>query len=109
MIPLTWESWSKVDWSGLGVSHYSAILYNVLLCTVVAFVVWNASMYKIGAMRANFFRYVVPAAAVVVGLLFFDEGMTFWQMIGAISMAAGLVWISTERKPRPAVIISPIK
>jgi drug/metabolite transporter (DMT)-like permease len=109
MIPLTWGSWSKVDWSGLGVCHYSAIFYNVILCTVVAFVVWNASMYKIGATRANFFRYVVPAAAVVVGLLFFDEGMTFWQMIGAIIMASGLIWISSERKPRSTVIISPIK
>jgi drug/metabolite transporter (DMT)-like permease len=98
MIPLTVGSWGKVDWSGLSALHYTAIGYNVLICTVVAFVVWNASMFKIGAARANFFRYVVPAAAVVAGVLFFDEGVTIWQVIGAVCMVAGLVWISTEKK-----------
>jgi drug/metabolite transporter (DMT)-like permease len=102
MFPFTLGSWSKVDWGGLGVSHYSAIVYNVLLCTVFAFVVWNASMFKIGAARANFFRYVVPAAAVVVGLIFFDESITLSQIVGAVCMAAGLAWISTEKKQSPA-------
>jgi drug/metabolite transporter (DMT)-like permease len=98
MFPLTIGSWGRVDWSSLELGQYSAIIYNVLLCTVLAFVVWNACMYKIGAARANFFRYVVPAAAVVTGVIFFDEGFTTSQMVGAVCMAAGLVWISTERK-----------
>jgi drug/metabolite transporter (DMT)-like permease len=98
MFPLALGSWSKVAWGGLGAGHYSAIVYNVLICTVFSFVVWNTSMFKIGAARANFFRYVVPAAAVVAGLIFFDESITVSQMVGAVFMAAGLVWISTEKK-----------
>ncbi|MEX2103889.1 MAG: DMT family transporter [Bacilli bacterium] len=97
MIPLTMGSWGKVDWSGLELGHYSAIIYNVLICTVMATIIWNACMYKIGAARANFFRYVVPAAAVVVGVIFFDEGISMWQFVGAACMAAGLVWISMEK------------
>ncbi|MFC5404919.1 DMT family transporter [Cohnella soli] len=99
MFPFTLGSWSKVEWGGLGAGHYTAIAYNVLISTVFAFVVWNASMYKVGAARANFFRYVVPAAAVVAGMLFFDERIAGWQIGGAAFMAAGLVWISLERKP----------
>lgn len=102
MFPFTRGSWSKVDWSALQFEHYSAIVYNVIICTVVAFVVWNACMFKVGAARANFFRYVVPAAAVVAGVVFFDEGVTIWQLIGAVCMAAGLVWISMEKKLEPA-------
>ncbi len=101
MIPFTLGSWGKVDWSGLEAGHYAAIGYNVIACTVVAFVVWNASMFKIGAARSNFFRYVVPATAVVAGLLFFDESISGWQIVGAVSMAAGLLWISTEKKRGP--------
>lgn len=103
MLPFTSGSWGKVEWSSLGSGHYTAIVYNVLICTVFAFVVWNASMFKIGAARANFFRYVVPAAAVVAGLVFFDEGITVWQIVGAVFMAAGLVWISTEKKHSAAI------
>jgi drug/metabolite transporter (DMT)-like permease len=100
MLPFTMGSWEKVNWSGLEFGHYSAIIYNVLVCTVFAFIVWNVCMYKIGAARANFFRYVVPAAAVVAGVIFFDEGISLWQVIGALCMAAGLIWISTERKEK---------
>ncbi|MEX2415169.1 MAG: DMT family transporter [Paenibacillaceae bacterium] len=100
MVPVTMGSWEKVNWSGLEFGHYSAIIYNVLVSTIFAFLVWNACMYKIGAARANFFRYVVPAAAVVAGVIFFDEGISLWQVVGAVCMAAGLVWISTERKEK---------
>ena len=61
-------------------------------------------MYKIGAAKANFFRYVVPAAAVVTGVIFFDEGISTWQIVGAVCMAAGLVWISMERSTEPKSI-----
>ncbi len=98
MIPVTMGSWGKVAWSALEFGDYSAIFYNVILCTVFAFVVWNACMYKIGATRANFFRYVVPAAAVITGFFFFDEVISLWQIVGAVCMAAGLIWISTERR-----------
>ncbi|OXS61806.1 EamA family transporter [Cohnella sp. CIP 111063] len=106
MIPFTLGGWGKVDWSGLGAGHYAAIAYNVIVCTVVAFVVWNASMFKIGAARANFFRYVVPAAAVIAGLLFFDESISGWQIVGAVCMAAGLVWISMEKRREPAPVLT---
>ena len=49
MFPFTLGSWGKIDWSGLGAGQYTAIVYNVLICTVFAFVVWNTSMFKIGA------------------------------------------------------------
>ncbi|RKN66142.1 DMT family transporter [Paenibacillus ginsengarvi] len=98
LFPLTLGSWSKVDWAGLDSANWFAIFYNVILCTVVAFIVWNVCMYRVGAARANFFRYVVPAAAVAAGYVWFDERITVWQIAGAVCMAAGLIWISMEKK-----------
>ncbi|WP_020620085.1 DMT family transporter [Paenibacillus daejeonensis] len=98
MLPLTWGSWGQVQWGALTATHYSILLYNILFCTVIGFVVWNACMYQVGAARANFFRYVVPAAAVVAGYLMFGEQLTWLQLAGAACMAGGLVWISVERK-----------
>lgn len=98
LFPLTIGTWGKVAWSGLAAAHYTGIFYNIIVCTVVAFVLWNVSMFKIGAARANFFRYIVPAAAVVAGYMFFDERVTVLQLGGAACMAAGLVWIGMERQ-----------
>jgi drug/metabolite transporter (DMT)-like permease len=98
MLPLTIGSWGQTDWQSLGTEQWLSIAYNVLICTVLAFVVWNACMFKVGATRSNFFRYAVPAAAVIAGYILFDERIAALQIGGAALMAAGLVWISVERK-----------
>ena len=98
MFPLTIGAWGEVAWGELGIKEYSVTLYNVLICTVLSFIVWNAAMFRVGAARSNFFRYVVPAAAVAAGYLMFDEGISLWQMGGAVLMAAGLVWISIDHR-----------
>jgi len=97
MFPFTIGTWGDVQWSALNTTNYATLAYNVLICTVLAFIIWNASMFKIGAARSNFFRYVVPAAAVAAGYVMFDERITLWQISGAVFMAAGLVWISLEK------------
>lgn len=107
MLPLTWGAWGQVEWGALTATHYSILLYNIIFCTIIGFVVWNACMYQVGATRANFFRYVVPAAAVVAGFLMFGEQLTWLQLTGAACMAAGLVWISVERKHAAAQPVKP--
>ncbi|MDR6555084.1 DMT family transporter [Paenibacillus qinlingensis] len=102
MFPFTIGSWGEVAWRDLGTASYVAILYNVLISTVIAFIVWNACMFKIGVTRANFFRYVVPASAVITGYFWFGEGISGSQLFGALFMAAGLAWISFEKR-KPAV------
>ncbi len=98
MFPTTIGSWGDVAWSALVAKDYLILLYNIFFATLIAFVVWNMCMHHVGAARSNFFRYVVPAAAVAAGYIMFDEAITVWQIGGALFMAAGLVWISTERK-----------
>ncbi len=98
LIPFTFGGWSDVQWSSLTFSVYSAIIFNVIICTIVAFVVWNISMKKVGATKSNFFRYVVPAAAAIAGALFFGEAIMFTQIIGAFVIMLGLIWIGLERK-----------
>ncbi len=101
LLPFTYGTWSSVAWVDLGAVGWGALAYNIVLCTVFAFVVWNGSMKAVGATRANFFRYVVPASAIVTGYFFYQESMSFWQLFGGILMAGGLVWISTEKMAPP--------
>ncbi|MDF2924457.1 MAG: rane protein [Paenibacillaceae bacterium] len=97
MLPMTRGTWGEVEWTAMGAGVWLTIFYNIFLSTVVAFLMWNACMYRVGATRSNFFRYVVPAAAVVAGFILFDESVKVWQIAGAAFMAAGLVWIQRER------------
>ncbi|MBR2569779.1 MAG: DMT family transporter, partial [Paenibacillus sp.] len=98
MAPLTFRSWDQVDWGALSAGSYIAVIYNVFFCTIFAFVVWNASMHKVGAAHSSFFRYVTPAAAMIAGYFFFGETVSIWQGVGSIFMAAGLIWITLDHK-----------
>ncbi len=98
LFPFTFGGWGNVQWSSLSMPVWGAIAYNVLLCTLFAFVAWNFAMNKVGATKSNFFRYVVPAAAAVTGALFFGESIMLAQVIGAIIIMSGLVWIGLEKK-----------
>lgn len=99
LIPFTISGWGSIQWSGMSMMTWGAIFYNVILCTVVAFLIWNVSMKKVGATKSNFYRYFVPATAALAGAMFFDETIMAGQIIGAVIIVFGLVWISSERKP----------
>ncbi|MBM7570419.1 DMT family transporter [Aquibacillus albus] len=98
LFPITLSGWNQVMWSELTPVTWGAVAYNVILCTVAAFVIWNLSMKKVGASKANFYRYFVPAAAAVAGVLFFNETIWIPQIVGGLVIVLGLLWISTERK-----------
>lgn len=98
MIPFTFGTWTEVAWGSLNGGHYTAIIYNVVIATVVAFVVWNACMFRVGGTRSNFFRYTVPATAVVAGYILFDETISLVQIGGTLIIALALVWISLEKQ-----------
>ncbi|MFA9558841.1 DMT family transporter [Evansella sp. AB-rgal1] len=98
LFPFTFNGWSDVAWSNLSFPIWIAIFYNVILCTLVAFIVWNFSMNKVGATKANFYRYVVPAAAAIAGAMFFNEPIMFAQILGAIIIMSGLLLIGFEKR-----------
>lgn len=98
IFPITWDKWSTIQWENLSTATWAAVAYNVLMCTVIAIVVWNVSMKHVGAAKANFFRYFVPAAAVMAGAFFFNEPIWAAQIVGGVVIVFGLVWIGTERK-----------
>lgn len=103
MIPATIGLWGQVAWTDLSALAWTSVVYNVVVCTVAAFVIWNASMQQVGTTKANFYRYIVPAAATVSGALFFAESILPLQMIGGIIIVSGLIWISREEKSRSKI------
>jgi len=97
LVPVTLGKWNAIQWSNLSFTTWGAVAYNVLICTVAAFIIWNFSMKQVGAAKANFYRYFVPTAAAAAGALFFNESILLAQMIGGLVIILGLIWIGTEK------------
>ena len=97
LIPITITSWSSVPWSDVSPLAWATVAYNVIICSVIAFIVWNLSMKKVGATKANFFRYFVPATASLAGVLFFSEAISLVQIAGGAIIVFGLIWIVSDK------------
>jgi len=99
LFPFTLTGWGSVQWADFSISVWGALFYNIVLCTVAAFIIWNRAMDRVGATKANFYRYFVPTSAAIAGALFFNETILLTQIFGGVIIILGLVWISMERKP----------
>jgi drug/metabolite transporter (DMT)-like permease len=109
LFPFTLGGWTDIQWSNLSLGVWGAITYNVLLCTVAAFVLWNLAMNQVGAAKANFYRYFVPASAAIAGALFFDEQIWAAQIVGGLIIVIGLIWIGSEKRSIPVTDNNGIK
>jgi drug/metabolite transporter (DMT)-like permease len=79
----------------------AAVLVLALLCTAVAFILFYALIDEVGPVRATVITYVNPAVAVVLGVLFLDETLTWSIAAGFALILAGSVLATRHSRPAP--------
>lgn len=84
---------SPLAWAGLA--------YVTGPGTIVAFVLWNGGVARLGASRAAVFLYVVPVVGAAASALLLGERLVPTQLAGAALVMAG-VWLTTTRRPTSA-------
>ena len=92
-----WEmNWSDkvIVWSWASVA---AILYVGIMASIVAFILWNAAVSRLGPARSSIFLNLVPVFASVFAILFNNETLAPYQLIGGLVVILG-VYISTDTK-----------
>lgn len=71
------------DWSAIGGATWTALLYSALLSIVVAYVIWNRSVSRIGANRTALFGVSVPLFALSAAAIVLGERPSKVQLLGA--------------------------
>lgn len=71
------------DWSAIGATTWTALLYSALLSIVVAYVIWNRSVSRIGANRTALFGVSVPLFALSAAAILLGERPSKMQLLGA--------------------------
>jgi drug/metabolite transporter (DMT)-like permease len=83
-------------------SVVASVLVLALLCTAVAFILFYALIDEVGPVRATVITYVNPAIAVVLGVLFLSEPLTWSIAAGfALILAGSVLATRRSRRPRP--------
>lgn len=70
------------------------ILFNLLFLSLVAsmlcFILWNAVVKNLGAVKATNFIYIMPLITVLTSALIIDEPITVVSIIGALLIIGGV-------------------
>ena len=89
----------SAPWGELGWRGWAALAYLTLPAGAYGFVVWYSSIDRHGPSKTMAYQYLVPVAALIAGVTFRDERVTWVQWIGA---AVTLVGIGLARwRPAP--------
>lgn len=78
-------------------TYIEAFLVLSLLTGVVAFVLWNFAITKVGASKGGTFVYLIPVFGAVFGVVILGEEFTLQEFIGALIVVIGMI-ISVKAK-----------
>lgn len=67
------------------------MLFLVLICTVIAYVIWNFAMNRLGPVASNNYLYLQPLVTMFVAYFVFEEHITLLGYIGCVLIIGGLL------------------
>jgi drug/metabolite transporter (DMT)-like permease len=76
------------------------LLYVSLLASVLAFLLWNRGVSKLGPNRASTFIYLMPLFGAVLSLIFLGEGVQGYQVTGGMLIFFGVVLMNWRQGVR---------
>jgi len=88
------------DWGAVSVLGWLEIVYMVVLPVYVAYMLWNWAIARRGAAAATSFSLLVPIASGALSAWLFGERFSWFKLIGAGLVLAGLMIIRTPAKAR---------
>jgi drug/metabolite transporter (DMT)-like permease len=82
-------------------SSVAAPLYTGCFASAAAYWCWNRGAEMVGANRAGFTTYLMPAFTTVLAVLLLDEEIYLFHVVGIVAILFG-VWLSTSTGRKPA-------
>ena len=102
---ITEHQWSKV----LSLSNQTALemLYLSVCATVVAYLLFNWGIQRIGATKASAYINLMPVNALWIAVIFYGETISAYHLVG-MALTIGGVFITTQSKVEtPVLEVSP--
>lgn len=84
-----------ITWS---IGTMSAIGYVGIFASIIAFLSWNSGVIQIGANRAGIFLNFIPVFATLFAVIFLNEQLTNYQLVGGIAVITGVLLCNYQKK-----------
>ena len=94
MVPLlvvAAPSMVATNWSALPLLAWGSVAYSGLFALVIAYLFWYHGVRVLGPTRTAMYSNLQPVFALAVAWLVLGEGITGWEVAGAVSIITGLL------------------
>jgi drug/metabolite transporter (DMT)-like permease len=99
MLVMTPSFFSKM--AGMEASHWIALLYLIIFCTILGFYMWNLALRHLDAGSVASYIYLNPPMAALFGWLLFGEEVTVWFLAGGAVVLVGLYLAQKDNGSEP--------
>lgn len=82
----------SVEWTKVSLIGWMGVIYSGLLSIGLAYLIWNNSVSKIGAVRTAAYQNLVPVLGLVFGVVLLQEALTLQQYSGSAMVIAGIIF-----------------
>jgi drug/metabolite transporter (DMT)-like permease len=89
-IPITLMSSDISELYTYSVTSWIIILYLGIFGSAAAYFLWNYGVKYIEVSRASIFQYLSPSIAILIGFLFLNEKIDFFDILGIIFIFSGI-------------------
>lgn len=83
------------DWHAVSPAVWGGVFYSALGSLVLAYVLWNRGLERLGASRTAIYSNFTPVVALLAAWAALGETPTPWQLLGAAGIFGGIVLTRT--------------
>jgi drug/metabolite transporter (DMT)-like permease len=81
---------TRLEWEGLGVGPWAAVVFSAVFATAFAFSAWQTGVSRIGANRVLVYQYLISITGVASGIVFFGEVLGLEKLLGGVVTLFGV-------------------
>lgn len=78
------------DWGRVHLMGWAGLCFSFILAIVVAYIIWNIGVRRLGGARTAIFNNLTPVIASLIAALVLNEAITPLKVLGAVVIFAGL-------------------
>jgi drug/metabolite transporter (DMT)-like permease len=97
-IAITLPQFFSLEWSGVSLWTWSALVLSALFALNVAYLIWYVGVQRLGPARTSMYSNVVPIVAMTAAALWLREVVPAQKLIGATAVLTGVFLTRLGRK-----------
>ncbi|MCK5848575.1 MAG: DMT family transporter [Caldisericia bacterium] len=96
LIPFAFSE--KLSWVAIKPNLWIHFIYLAVFCSILAYLIYNSALKKIGVTVVSTYVNVVPVVGVIGGTMLLNETMTSTQFIGVAIVVLSLFMVNIKKE-----------